>query len=317
MAAKGSAPEIMGEIDQVRRFNRFYTRHIGLLDRHYLDSGFSLAQVRILYELAHRDRLTASELSQELGIDAGYLSRILVGFEKAGLIARKPSPQDARRSHLLLTGKGRKTFAPLQSRSARDIGRMLGALTPEDRAQAIGAMLRIERLFAPEPDGTTLGLHSYCLRTHRAGDMGWVVHRHGVQYAREYGFDQTFEALVAEITAKFIRNFDPRRERCWIAERDGEIVGSVFLVQVSKHIAKLRLLLVEPSARGLGIGRRLVEECVGFAREAGFKKIVLWTQSILTAARATYEKQGFKLVQSQPERNFGHDLIAETWELKL
>jgi DNA-binding MarR family transcriptional regulator/N-acetylglutamate synthase-like GNAT family acetyltransferase len=317
MAAKSNATKVTAEIDHVRRFNRFYTRHIGLLDRHYLDSGFSLAQVRVLYELAHRDGLTASDLSQELGIDAGYLSRILLRFEKTGLIARKTSEQDARRSHLLLTGKGRKTFAPLQSRSTRDIGRMLDALTPEDRAQVIGAMQRIERLFAPEPQGTTLGLHSYRLRTHRAGDMGWVVHRHGVLYAREYAFDQTFEALVAEITARFIRSFDPRRERCWIAERNGEIVGSVFLVQVTKHIAKLRLLLVEPSARGMGIGRRLVEECVRFARDAGYKKIVLWTQSILTAARATYQNQGFELVKSQPERNFGHDLVAETWELKL
>jgi DNA-binding MarR family transcriptional regulator/GNAT superfamily N-acetyltransferase len=317
MATKPSATEVTAEIDQVRRFNRFYTRRIGLLDRHYLDSGFSLAQVRVLYELAHRDRPTASDLSQELGIDPGYLSRILMRFENAGLIARRPSERDARRSFLLLTRKGRTTFAPLQSRSTRDIGRMLGALTPENRAQVVSAMQRIERLFAPEPEGTTLGLFSYCLRTHQAGDMGWVVHRHGVLYAREYAFDQTFEALVADITAKFIRNFDPRRERCWIAERDGEIVGSVFIVKVSKHTAKLRLLLVEPSARGLGLGRRLVEECVRFAREVGYKKIVLWTQSILAAARATYKQQGFELIRSQPERNFGLDLIAETWELKL
>jgi DNA-binding MarR family transcriptional regulator/N-acetylglutamate synthase-like GNAT family acetyltransferase len=301
------------EIERVRRFNRFYTRQIGLLNRHYLDSGFSLAEVRILYELAHRDALTASDLIRELGIDAGYLSRVLLAFKKRGLIARKVSGRDARLSHLFLTGKGRKTFAPLHARSTADIARLLNALSPENRKELIQAMQRIESLLARERRVS----QPLLLRTHHAGDMGWVVHRHGVLYAREYGFDQTFEALVAEITARFIRNFDPRFERCWIAERDGEIVGSVFLVKVSKHTAKLRLLLVEPSARGLGLGRRLVEECVRFAREAGYKKIMLWTQSILTAARATYRQRGFELIQSQPERNFGHDLIAETWELKL
>jgi DNA-binding MarR family transcriptional regulator/N-acetylglutamate synthase-like GNAT family acetyltransferase len=301
------------EVDRVRRFNRFYTRQIGLLNRHYLDSGFSLAEVRILYELAHRDALTASDLIRELGIDAGYLSRVLLAFKKRGLIARKVSGRDARLSHLFLTGKGRKIFAPLQSRSTGDIRRMLDALSPENRGQLVEAMERIERVLAPAGDRP----QPLLLRTHQSGDMGWVVHRHGALYAREYGFDQTFEALVAEITARFIRNFDPRRERCWIAEKDGEIVGSVFIVKSSKRTAKLRLLLVEPSARGLGLGRRLVEECVRFARDSGYRKIVLWTQSILTAARATYKKQGFELVHSQPERNFGHDLIAETWELKL
>jgi len=303
----------IAEIDSVRRFNRFYTGQIGLLNRHYLDSGFSLAEVRILYEVAHRDALTASDLIRELGIDAGYLSRVLLAFRKRGLIARKVSGQDARRSHLFLTGKGRKTFAPLQARSTSDIGRLLDALSPENRGRLIQAMQRIEDLLARERDRP----QPILLRTHRAGDMGWVVYRHGVLYAREYKFDQTFEALAAEITAKFIRNFDSRRERCWMAERGGDIVGSVFLVKVSKHTAKLRLLLVEPSTRGLGLGRRLVEECVQFAREAGYKKIVLWTQSILIAARATYKQQGFELIHSQPERNFGHDLIAETWELKL
>ena len=305
------------QVDHVRRFNRFYTRQIGLLSRHYLDSGFSLAEVRVLYELAQRDGLTATDLSQELGVDAGYLSRILRSFEKRGFIARKSSEADARRSHLFLTKTGRKIFLPLQARTSRDIGRLLDGLSPENRAQVIHCMQRIEKLLPHERGEITLGQYSYLLRTHQPGDMGWVVHRHGVLYAREYGFDQTFEALVAEITAKFIRNFDARSERCWIAERDGEIVGSVFLVRVSKRTAKLRLLLVEPSARGLGIGRRLVEECVRFGREAGYKKIVLWTQSVLTAARATYKKQGFELVQSSLERNFGHDLVAETWELKL
>jgi DNA-binding MarR family transcriptional regulator/GNAT superfamily N-acetyltransferase len=323
MAAQSAAAETdnatigNATIDQVRRFNRFYTRHIGLLNRHYLDSGFSLAEVRVLYELAHRDGLTASDLSQELGLDAGYLSRILLRFEKGGLITRKPSKHDARRSHLLLTSKGRKTFAPLQARTTRDIGRTLSALSPEERPQMIRAMERIEKLLGREHERISSKPEPFLLRTHGDGDMGWVVHRHGALYAREYGFDQTFEALVAEIVARFIRNFDPRRERCWIAERDGEIVGSVFVVRQSKQIAKLRLLLVEPSARGLGLGKRLVEECIRFARDAGYKKMVLWTQSILIAARATYKKQGFELIRSQPERNFGHDLIAETWERKL
>jgi DNA-binding MarR family transcriptional regulator/GNAT superfamily N-acetyltransferase len=313
MIQKISAEIQTAEVDRVRRFNRFYTRQIGLLNRHYLDSGFSLAECRILYELAHRDALTASDLIRELGIDAGYLSRVLLAFKKRGLIARKVSGRDARLSHLFLTRKGRKVFAPLHARSTGDIGRMLDGLSPETRTQLVRAMQRIEDLLAPERERP----QPLVLRTHQAGDMGWVVHRHGVLYAREYKFDQTFEALVAEITAKFIRDFDPSRERCWIAERDGEIVGSVFLVKVSKHTAKLRLLLVEPSARGLGLGRRLVEECVRFARDAGYRKIALWTQSILIAARATYKKQGFEMVHSQPERNFGHDLIAETWELKL
>jgi DNA-binding MarR family transcriptional regulator/N-acetylglutamate synthase-like GNAT family acetyltransferase len=305
--------EIRTEIDRVRRFNRFYTRQIGLLTKHYLDSGFSLAEVRILYELAHHDAPTASDLIRELGIDAGYLSRILLAFKKRGLIARKLSARDARSSHLFLTGKGRKTFAPLHARSTGDIGGLLEALSPEDRTQLIQAMHRIEMVLGRERDRS----QPFLLRTHQAGDMGWVVHRHGLLYAREYRFDQTFEALVAEITAKFIRDFDALRERCWIAERHGEMVGSVFLVRSSKRTAKLRLLLVEPSARGLGLGRRLVEECIRFAREAGYRRIVLWTQSILTAARATYKQQGFALTHSQPERNFGHDLIAETWELKL
>src|SRR5215203_7418026 len=246
-------------VGEVRRFNRFWTRQIGMLREGYLESPFSLTEVRVLYELAHREETTASELGEELGLDAGYLSRLLGGFEKGGLIHKRPSEADGRRSLLRLTEQGLETFAPLDARSRSDIGAMLGSLTVAEQERLVGAMRTIEGLLTEEEG-------SYLLRPHESGDMGWVVHRHGVLYAGEYGWDERFEALVAEIVAKFIREYDPRLERCWIAERDGETVGCVFLVRESEGIAKLRLLLVEREARGLGIGRRLVEECIRFAR---------------------------------------------------
>ncbi|MGO9255369.1 MAG: GNAT family N-acetyltransferase [Bryobacteraceae bacterium] len=297
----------------VRGFNRFYTRRIGVLDEGHLRSRFSLAEVRVLYELAHRDRPAASELARDLGLDAGYLSRMLRSFRGRGLVESTPSRDDARQSRLALTRKGKRTFAPLERRSNEGVAGMLRPLTREERTRLAGAMDSIRRLLEPRAgEGAP-----YTLRPHRPGDMGWVIQRHGVLYAREYGWDERFEALVAGIAAKFIQNFDPRRERCWIAERGGEAVGSVFLVKQSEETAKLRLLLVEPEARGLGLGSRLVDECMAFARQAGYRTIVLWTQNILHAAQHIYRKAGFQLTREEPHSEFGIPLMGQVWELRL
>jgi DNA-binding MarR family transcriptional regulator/ribosomal protein S18 acetylase RimI-like enzyme len=298
----------------VRRFNRFYTRQIGLLEEGLLDSEFSLTQGRILYEMAQRGQTVAAELCKDLGLDAGYLSRILASFQKAGLIEKKESPNDTRQTLLSLTKKGRKAFEPLHARSNEQVATMLGSLSPAQHADLIQAMGTIESILSSGADR----LPSYLLRQHRPGDMGWVVQRHGLLYYQEYGHDERFEALVAGIVAEFIEKLDPAHDRCWIAEKDGENVGSVFVVKKSQSVAKLRLLLVEPSARGLGIGKRLVAECVRFARDAGYKKIMLWTQSELTAARRIYQSAGFKLVGKEKHQSWSRkDLIAETWELNL
>lgn len=301
------------DVDAVRRFNRFYTKRIGVLHEGLLHSPFSLAEVRVLYELAHRKNPTATELAKELGIDAGYLSRILRRFERSGFVEKTPSDSDGRSRHLRLTQLGHATFAPLDQRSHDEIAALLGGLAPAEQARLIEAMRTIERLCGAHPAERTV----YVLRPHQPGDMGWVVHRHGVLYAQEYGWDEQFEALVAEIVAAFIRNLDPKRERCWIAERDGAIVGCVFLVKQSDEVAKLRLLLVEPSARGLGIGHRLVAECVRFARQSGYKTLTLWTNDVLVAARRIYQQAGFRLVHEAPYHSFGHDLVEQTWELAL
>ena len=308
-----SDDDVERRVGDVRHFNRFWTRQIGVLREGYLESPFSLTEVRVLYELAHREETTASELGEELGLDAGYLSRILRGFEKHGLIHKRPSEADGRRRLLRLTERGREAFAPLDARSRSEIGAMLGGMSIAGQERLVKAMRAIERLLSGRHDLVV----PYLLRPHRPGDMGWVVHRHGVLYAREYGWDETFEALVAEIVAKFIQQYDPRLERCWIAERDDEIVGCVFLVRESEEIAKLRLLLVEPEARGLGIGSRLVEECIRFARQAGYLKIRLWTNDVLNSARRIYEAMGFRLVHEKPHHSFGHDLVGQTWELML
>jgi DNA-binding MarR family transcriptional regulator/N-acetylglutamate synthase-like GNAT family acetyltransferase len=300
-------------VGDVRHFNRFWTRQIGVLREGYLESPFSLTEVRVLYELAHGEETTASALGEELGLDAGYLSRILRGFEKHGLIQKRPSEADGRRRLLRLTDRGREAFAPLDTRSRSEIGAMLGGMSVTGQERLVGAMRTIERLLSARPEPVV----PYLLRPHQPGDMGWVVHRHGVLYAREYGWDERFEALVAEIVAKFIQQYDPSLERCWIAEREGEIVGCVFLVRESEEIAKLRLLLVEPEARGLGIGSRLVEECIRFARQAGYLKITLWTNDVLNSARRIYEGMGFRLVHEKPHHSFGHDLVGQTWELML
>ncbi len=301
-------------ISAVRRFNRFYTRQIGLLDEGLLESPFSLTQMRTLYELAQSKQTTAAELCQDLGLDAGYLSRILTAFQKEGLVEKKESTRDARQTLLSLTRKGHKAFAPLNDRSSEQVRALLGRLPPGRQNELLHAMETIEALLSTEDDRVA----PYILRTHQPGDMGWIVHRHGVLYWQEYHYDERFEALVAEIVADFITKFDPVRERCWIAEKDRENAGCVCLVKKSNTVAKLRLLLVEPSARGLGIGKRLVAECISFAQHAGYRKIVLWTQSELTAARCLYKHAGFKLVAEKKHQAWSRtDLVSETWELKL
>jgi len=302
-------------VQSVRRFNRFYTKQIGVLQEGLYRSAFSLTEVRVLYELAHRNQATATELCRELGLDPGYLSRILGSFEKRGFLERTSSHEDARQSLLSLTQQGRKVFAPLEKGSNQETGKMLGTLPEPSQKNLLAAMGTIETILGngSKRDRTK----PYVLRSHQPGDMGWVVHRHGALYWQEYGYDERFEALVAEIVAEFVQNFDAQRERCWIAERDGEILGTVFLVKKSKEVAKLRLLLVEPTARGLGIGKRLVEECVQFARRAGYKRITLWTQSELKAARHLYELAGFRLVHRKRHHSWSRNLVSETWDLKL
>jgi len=305
--------DLQEQVEAVRRFNRFYTRQIGVLHEKVLRSPFSLTEARILYELAHQEQTTATGLVKELGLDGGYVSRVLREFEKRGLLARQPSETDGRLSFLQLTGKGRKAFATIDERSRRQIEAVLKGLSTAGQNRLVEAMNTVGGLLGAQPGQKV----AYLLRPHRPGDMGWVVHRHGVLYAEEYGWDEQFEALVAGIVSNFIRRYDPKRERCWIAEREGEIVGSVFLVKKSKTAAKLRLLLVEPKARGLGIGTRLVQECSRFARQAGYREIMLWTNSVLPAARRIYQAAGYRLVREEPHHSFGHDLIGETWELKL
>jgi DNA-binding MarR family transcriptional regulator/GNAT superfamily N-acetyltransferase len=299
--------------EAVRRFNRFYTKQIGVLQEGLLQSPFSLTEVRVLYELAHHENIAASELAKDLGLDAGYLSRILRRFEYSGFLDRTPSPADGRQRHLRLTQQGRDAFAPLDQRSHDEVAALLSKLSESTQESLLDAMQTIEKTLAPRPVMT----EPYLLRSPQPGDMGWIIHRHGALYAQEYGWNEEFEALVAEIVAKFMQNFDPKRERCWIAERDGEIIGSVFLVRESDEVAKLRLLLVEPSARGLGIGTRLVDECIRFARQVSYTTITLWTNDVLRAARHIYEKAGFRLVREGTHYSFGHDLIEQTWELAL
>ncbi len=305
--------DLYRRIEAVRRFNRFYTQKIGVLQGKILRSPFSLAEGRLIYELAHREKTTATELRSQLGLDAGYLSRLLQSLIRRGLVQRQACRTDGRQNLLSLKKKGKRGFAAIQVRSRNEIGGMLSKLSPSEQNRMVKAMETIEELVGARPEPKA----PYLLRPHQPGDMGWVVHRHGVIYAEEYRWDEQFEGLVAGIVSKFIQKYAPKKERCWIAEKDGEIVGSVFLVRKSERIAKLRLLLVEPKARGLGIGSRLVEECIRFARQAGYRKIVLWTNHILLAARHIYEKAGFRLVREEPHHSFGHDLIGETWELVL
>ena len=300
------------QISAVRAFNRFYTHKLGVLDQQLLKSPFSLSEARVLYELANRENLSAKEIGIELGLDPGYLSRIIQHFDDSGLITRKPLASDRRQHRLSVTAKGRQAFARLDRSSQDDIAAMLAGLPDGGRERLIAAMAVIERLLG----GSRSSLPAM-LREPRPGDMGWVVQSHGSLYARDYGFDSAFESLVAEIVGKFLASFDASRERCWIAEFDGAPVGSVFLVRHTDDVAKLRLLLVDPAGRGQGLGQRLVAECVSFARQCGYRKITLWTQSVLVAARQIYQDAGFVRVGSEPHRSFGQSLIGETWEREL
>ncbi len=308
-----SQPASDDQIAAVRAFNRFYTRKLGVLDQQLLKSPFSLSEARVLYELANRQNPAAKEIGIELGLDPGYLSRIIQSFDENGLITRKPLPLDRRQYRLSLTAKGRQAFAKIDRSSHDDVADLLATLPRGDSKRLIEAMAAIEQLLGHPRASPAPAI----LRGHRPGDMGWVVQSHGALYASEYGFDSSFEGLVAEIAAKFLASFDASRERCWIAEIDGAQVGSVFLVRHSDDVAKLRLLLVDPAGRGQGLGRRLVAECLAFAQACGYRKITLWTQSILVAARKIYQDAGFVLMASKPHRSFGQSLIGETWELKL
>jgi DNA-binding MarR family transcriptional regulator/GNAT superfamily N-acetyltransferase len=300
------------DVKAVRAFNRFYTQRIGVLKR-YLDTDFTLTEVRVLYELAHRPPLVARDLVRELELDAGYLSRILRRFESAGWVRREPAPNDGRQQLLRLTEDGYATFGPLQQTSRDEAAALLASVAEDRRPHLIGALRTVHRLLQPQsaPPGAVE------LRAPRPGDMGWVVQVHGELYAREYGFDSGFEALVAEISAKYLRNFDPAWEKGWIAEVDGQRMACVFLVRKSPTVAQLRLLIVRPEARGLGLGGRLTDACIDFARQKGYRKIMLWTQSNLVAARAIYQSRGFVLKQSEPNPAFGQDLVSEIWERKL
>jgi DNA-binding MarR family transcriptional regulator/GNAT superfamily N-acetyltransferase len=299
-------------VDEVRRFNRFYTRRVGALRGGLLGSPYPLPEARLIYELGQRGESNASELSAELDLDMGYLSRLLQSLRARRLVRAKSSPQDARRTLLSLTASGRKQFKTLDARSREEVSGMLAKLPAAEQARLVGAMQTVESLLAEAQ-----APRHVALRHPRPGEFGWVVHRHGALYAREYGYDARFEALVAGIVAKFVRDFDASCERCWIADMDGQPVGSVFVVRQSKAVAKLRLLLVEPHARGYGLGRRLTQECIRFARQKGYRKLVLWTQSDLHAARAIYRECGFRRVKSQRHASFGVRLTGECWELKL
>ena len=306
----------MSHVDAVRRFNRFYTRRIGVLHSSYLGSPFPLPQARVLYEIGQRGECTASELGADLDIDLGYLSRLVQGLKRERLVQGEPARHDARHIRLTLTPKGRKAFATLDETSRRTMGEMLAPLARGERERLVAALHAVQTVLEPRAGGGEI-----TLRAHRPGDMGWVVERHGVLYGEEYGWGGLFEALVADIVAQFLRNYDAKRERCWIAERrihdHGERVGSVFVVRQSDSVAKLRLLLIEPGVRGAGLGTRLVEECIAFAREAGYRKLVLWTHANLLAARAIYTKLGFRQVKSEPHRQFGVPVVGEYWQLSL
>ena len=312
MAIPSQQDELERDIAAVRRFNRFYTQKIGVLGEGWLHSPFTLTEARVLYEVAHRDAPTATELARDLGLDAGYLSRIVAGFEKKKLLRRTPSETDGRRYHLTLTDKGRKTFAPLEESTRRDVAAMLDPMPSAQRQHMVQAMGAIEAAM-----GAGAAPQSYILRAPEPGDITLVIARQARLYTREYGWNGEFEVMAGEIAIKFAKDFDPKWERCWIAERGGEVIGSIFLVKESEALAKLRLLYVDAAARGLGLGKRLVEECVTQARAFGYKKIVLWTNDILSAARRIYQGQGFKLVKEERHHSFGKDLVGQVWELDL
>lgn len=298
------------DVKALRAFNRFYTQRIGVLKR-YLDTDFTLTEVRVLYELAHRPPLTASELVRDLALDPGYLSRILRRFETQGWLSKAPSPSDGRQTLLRLTEAGYATFAPLQQKSRDETAALLADVAPPARPKLIAALHTVHRLLQPQDQRQVV------LRDPQPGDLGWVVQMHGELYAREFGYTSDFEALVAQVAANYLRDFDPAWEKGWIAEVDGERAGSVFVVRKSGTVAQLRLLILRPEARGLGLGARLTDACIAFARDRGYRKMMLWTQSHLEAARAIYRSRGFVPVKSEPNAAYGQQLVSETWERKL
>jgi DNA-binding MarR family transcriptional regulator/ribosomal protein S18 acetylase RimI-like enzyme len=300
-------------IAAVRRFNRFYTQNLGLLRPDWLDGAFSLTEARVLYEIKHRDGVTASHIARDLGLDAGYLSRILRGFHKNGLIRKDVSPNDGRQSLLAMTARGRKAFDPLERRTERQVGELLGRLSASEQDHLISAMHAIETMILSKPKAES----EIILDQPRPGDLGWVIAKHAELYAQEFGWAENFEGLCAQIVADFVSHFDPKCERCWIAKIGDQNVGSVFLVKDSEEVARLRLLLVDPAARGCGLGTRLTDECIGFARTRGYRTITLWTHQVLTVARHIYERAGFRLTSSEPRRSFGQDVVSEHWDLAL
>jgi DNA-binding MarR family transcriptional regulator/N-acetylglutamate synthase-like GNAT family acetyltransferase len=325
--------KLLEHVATVRAFNRFYTRRIGLLNGAILASEFSLPEMRVLWEISHKDWITAKEIEQRLGMDRGYVSRIINAFQEGGLVTSEANAHDGRVKNLKLTRKGLHRMLAFEKRSSAEIHGIIGKLPGGGQDRLVAAMRTIESLLEP-PESTVEsllasrgaaagsrapheGASPIVLREPRPGDFGWVVHRHGALYAQEYGWDATFEAMVAEIVAKFVRNYQPARERCWIAEHAGDIAGCVFLVERSAHVAQLRLLLVEPSKRGMGIGKTLVGECIRFARAAGYRKVMLWTHDILHSALRIYERAGFKRVAKEKHYSFGRDLVGQTWEKKV
>ena len=306
-----STPALVEQADLIRSFNRFYTHQIGVLQEHLLQSDYSLTEIRVLYELGARGDLTSADLRQMLSLDAGYMSRIVSGFERKGLIQKVRSETDGRAALLHLTTLGRAILAPLEKTTREQIVAMLERLSEPQQQQLIDAMALIQKLLSGNRDST------WVLRDPQAGDMGTVVQQQSALYTREYGWNSEFEALVAEIVAKYLREFDPASERCWIAEKDGKVIGSVFIVRHDETTAQLRMLYVDASARGLGIGNRLVEECLRFARQVGYKKMMLWTTSILTDARKLYQKAGFELIDEESIHSFGKDLVSQTWAREL
>ena len=299
----------------VRRFNRFYTRAIGVLDRGYLGTSYTLAEGRVLYEVANAEGITAKQIGEITGLDAGYLSRIVSRLERDGIVARERSVTDGRSALLRLTAHGQEVFAPFDRKSAEMVEGLIGGLSAPARGRLTGALAEVEALLgAPAPQAVTL-------RSHRPGDMGWVVERHATVYGREYGWGEKIEAVTAHIVGDFLDNHDPARDRCWIAERGGERIGCVFLVPDAEGddpgVARLRLLLLEPAARGTGLGRRLVHECIAFARSAGYREVVLWTHAVLVAARGIYAAAGFKIERTWTHDEFGVEEVSETWRLVL
>ena len=297
----------------VRRFNRFYTQHLGVLQDGWLQSPFSLAEARVLYEMHQRSSTTATDIGRALGLDPGYLSRILRRFHKLGLIRKAVSPDDARQSFLSLTARGQQAYAPLETRTKREVGAMLDRLNPPEQKRLVGAMRAVETMIAPASHAQS----EIVLRQPKPGDLGWLVARHAELYAQEYGWGENFEGICAQIVADFVSKYDPKRERCWIAAMDGQNVGCVFLVKDTETVARLRLLLVDPVARGRGLGTKLTDECVRFARACGYRGITLWTHSALTAARHIYEQAGFRLTSSEKRKSFGRDVVSEYWDLKF